>query len=171
LLKACGQRTYVESNFPAALPANHTGRSKVKHGRNFRRDRRLAFSAAHDRHSDKSASQTIREGATTMCDYSPHYVHSRPAKNRRQISNHGIRKTVTRGFASVQEPDVAVCLRPATELTFGTEPECHRPLYPVAARRPTWQGPQQSCSLSTDKSGSYRCPSRRIGICRWNNCA
>ena len=56
-----------------------------------------------------------------MCDYSLHSVASRPAKvGDRLVSSH-FGNSITRGFAAVGEPGVAVCLLPGTELSFACE--------------------------------------------------
>ena len=53
-----------------------------------------------------------------MCDYSLHSVASRPAKVGDQLVATDFVKSITRGFAAVGEPDVAVCLLPGTEVAF-----------------------------------------------------
>jgi len=53
-----------------------------------------------------------------MCDYSLHNVTSRPAKVCDKLNVTDFAKSITRGFAGVGEPDVAVCLLPGTELAF-----------------------------------------------------
>jgi len=55
-----------------------------------------------------------------MCDFSLHSVHSRPAKvgDRLVTRDFG---TGTRGFAALDDPNVAVCLMPGTELAFARE--------------------------------------------------
>jgi hypothetical protein len=53
-----------------------------------------------------------------MCDYSLNHVMSRPAKVGDKLVVTDFAKSLTRGFAAVGEPDVAVCLRPGTELAF-----------------------------------------------------
>jgi len=53
-----------------------------------------------------------------MCDYSLHHVASRPAKIGDKLIVTDFRQSITRGFAAVGEPDVAVCLLPGTELAF-----------------------------------------------------
>ena len=53
-----------------------------------------------------------------MCDYSLHSVASRPAKVGDQLVATDFVKLMTRGFAAVGEPDVAVCLLPGTEVAF-----------------------------------------------------
>jgi hypothetical protein len=59
-----------------------------------------------------------------MCDYSLELVASRPAKVGDQLVSTGFHQTMTRGFASVDEPNVAVCLLPGTELAFEEEVRC-----------------------------------------------
>jgi hypothetical protein len=53
-----------------------------------------------------------------MCDYSLHHIPSRPAKVADKLVVTDFAKSLTRGFAAVGEPDVAVCLLPGTELAF-----------------------------------------------------
>jgi len=60
-----------------------------------------------------------------MCDYSLHAVSSRPAKVGDKLITTDFPDTLTRGFSAVGEPDVAVCLRPGTELAFDEEVERH----------------------------------------------
>ena len=63
-----------------------------------------------------------------MCDYSLHGVASRPAKVGDELITTQFPHTITTGFAAVDEPNVAVCLRPGTELVFDHAPECWRPI-------------------------------------------
>jgi len=56
-----------------------------------------------------------------MCDYSLHAVASRPAKVGETLVTTTFRGASTRGFASVAEPEVAVCLLPGTELAFESD--------------------------------------------------
>ena len=60
-----------------------------------------------------------------MCDYSLHAVSSRPAKVGDKLVTTDFPDTLTRGFSAIGEPDVAVCLRPGTELAFEEEVERH----------------------------------------------
>jgi hypothetical protein len=53
-----------------------------------------------------------------MCDYSLHAVASRPARVGEALITTTFYGTSTRGFASVSEPNVAVCMLPGTELAF-----------------------------------------------------
>ena len=53
-----------------------------------------------------------------MCDYSLHNVASRPAKVGDKLVTTQFNNSVTRGFAAVGEPRVAVCLLPGTEIAF-----------------------------------------------------
>ena len=59
-----------------------------------------------------------------MCDYSLHLVASRPAKVGEKLVSTRFPYTDTRGFASVEERNVAVCLLPGTELAFDKEVQC-----------------------------------------------
>jgi hypothetical protein len=58
-----------------------------------------------------------------MCDYSLHNVTSRPAKVDDKLISAKFSTSVTRGFAAVGEPNVAVCLLPGTEVAFENEVE------------------------------------------------
>jgi hypothetical protein len=59
-----------------------------------------------------------------MCDHSLDLVASRPAKVGDQLVSTRFPEAITRGFASVGEPNVAVCLLPGTELAFEKEVQC-----------------------------------------------
>ena len=58
-----------------------------------------------------------------MCDYSLHLVASRPAKVGDKLVSTKFNNSITRGFASVGEPNVAVCLLPGTEVAFEADVE------------------------------------------------
>jgi len=53
-----------------------------------------------------------------MCDYSLHNVASRPAKVGDKVISTKFSNSITGGFAAAGEPDVAVCMRPGTEIAF-----------------------------------------------------
>ncbi len=55
------------------------------------------------------------------CDYSLHLVTSRPAKVGDTLVSTNFKNSITRGFAAVGEPTVAVCLHPGTEVAFERE--------------------------------------------------
>ena len=57
-----------------------------------------------------------------MCDYSLHLVASRPAKVGDKLVTTEFNNSLTRGFAAVGEPHVA--LLPGTEVAFEREVEC-----------------------------------------------
>ena len=59
-----------------------------------------------------------------MCDYSLNLVASRPAKLGDKLVTTRFPNSITRGFASVDDPKVAVCLLPGTELAFEDEVRC-----------------------------------------------
>jgi hypothetical protein len=62
--------------------------------------------------------------ASSMCDYSLHLVATRPAKVGDRLVSTRFANSITRGFAEVGEPAVAVCLAPGTELAFERDIEC-----------------------------------------------
>jgi len=55
-----------------------------------------------------------------MCDYSLQTVQSRPAKVGDKLTTHNF-GTGTKGFAAPENPSVAVCVLPGTELAFSEE--------------------------------------------------
>jgi hypothetical protein len=64
-----------------------------------------------------------------MCDYSLHAVASRAAKAGERLVSTNFPRTTTRGFATDDNRNVAVCLLPGTELAFDKEIECTRALF------------------------------------------
>jgi hypothetical protein len=70
-----------------------------------------------------------------MCDYSLHNVESRPAKVDDKLVSTRFPNSITRGFAAIGEPNVAVCLLPGTELAFEHEVEYDGPLGFLPSRR------------------------------------
>jgi hypothetical protein len=61
-----------------------------------------------------------------MCDYSLELVASRPARAGDKLVTTTFPNTITRGFASSEEQQMAVCLLPGTELAFDEEVKCER---------------------------------------------
>jgi hypothetical protein len=59
-----------------------------------------------------------------MCDYSLHLVASRLAKVGDKLVTTKFKNSLTGGFAAIEEPSVAVCLLPGTEVAFEREVEC-----------------------------------------------
>jgi hypothetical protein len=70
-----------------------------------------------------------------MCDYSLHHVASRPAKVGDKLVSTKFVNTPTGGFAAVNEPNVAVCLLPGTEIAFEQDIECEAALGILPSRR------------------------------------
>ena len=58
-----------------------------------------------------------------MCDYSLQEVASRAAKVGDKLVSTRFSNAITRGFAAADQPDVAVCLLPGTEIAFEREAE------------------------------------------------
>ena len=61
-----------------------------------------------------------------MCDYSLDLVASRPAKVDDKLVTTKFQNSMTRGFATIGEPNVAVCLLPGTEIAFEKEVKYER---------------------------------------------
>ena len=62
-----------------------------------------------------------------MCDYSLHHVATRPAQIEDKLVTTKFSNSITRGFAAVGQPNVAVCLLPGTEIAFDKNVECEPP--------------------------------------------
>ena len=58
-----------------------------------------------------------------MCDYSLESVMTRPAQVGDELITTGFSNSITRGFAALGHPEVAVCLRAGTEIAFEREIE------------------------------------------------
>ena len=58
-----------------------------------------------------------------MCDYGLHNVTARPARVGDKLVSTKFKNSITRGFAAVGEPDVAVYLLAGTEVAFEMEVE------------------------------------------------
>ena len=65
-----------------------------------------------------------------MCDYSLHLVASRPAKVGDELVSTEFDGSITRGFAAIGEPQIAVCLLPGTELAFAKKVEYEPAFHP-----------------------------------------
>jgi hypothetical protein len=64
-----------------------------------------------------------------MCDYSLHSVSSRPARAGDKLVTTSFPNSITRGFAGIDDPAVAVCLLPGTELAFENDVRWRRPFF------------------------------------------
>jgi hypothetical protein len=70
-----------------------------------------------------------------MCDYSLHHVASRPATVGDKLVTAKFVNTPTGGFAALGNANVAVCLRPGTELAFEHDVECEPMLGILPSRK------------------------------------
>jgi hypothetical protein len=61
-----------------------------------------------------------------MCDCSLDLVASRPAKVGDKLVTTKFQNSMTRGFAAIEMPNVAVCLLPGTEIAFEKEVKYER---------------------------------------------
>ena len=53
-----------------------------------------------------------------MCDYSLHALATRDARVGETLVSTKFHLTTTRGFGGANDPEIAVCLRPGTEIAF-----------------------------------------------------
>jgi hypothetical protein len=60
-----------------------------------------------------------------MCDYSLELIASRPAAVGDKLITTSFENTISRGFAAQDEPGLAVCVRPGTEIAFDRDVEYH----------------------------------------------
>jgi hypothetical protein len=70
-----------------------------------------------------------------MCDYSLQHVASRPAKVQDKLVTATFPNSITRGFAPVDQPAVAVCLLPGTEIAFDKDVEYRPAFWLLRSRR------------------------------------
>src|SRR5215213_3460046 len=68
-----------------------------------------------------------------MCDYSLHSVTHRPARVGDKLVTTSFHGSSTRGFMAKDEPGVAICVLPGTELAFDNAVCCER-MWPMRAR-------------------------------------
>jgi hypothetical protein len=71
-----------------------------------------------------------------MCDYSLENVMNRPATVGDKLITTSFTSSITRGFAAIEVPTVAVCLRPGTEIAFEREVE-YDAVFPLLRNRRT----------------------------------
>ena len=70
-----------------------------------------------------------------MCDYSLEHLASRPAKVGEKLVSNSFPNTTTIGFAALDDPTVAVCISPGTELAFDSEVKHFRRFWLLPKRR------------------------------------
>ena len=90
-----------------------------------------------------------------MCDYSLHHVATRPAQMEDKLVTTRFNNSITRGFAAVGEPNVAVCLLPGTELAFDENVECDSPFGGILTRK-IGQRLARFRQINADPSVSHR---------------
>jgi hypothetical protein len=89
-----------------------------------------------------------------MCDYSLHYVASRPAKVGDKLVTTRFRQSSTRGFAATDEPNVAVCLLPGTEIAFDRDVDCDQ-LFGFLRNRKVYGKLARFRQVNTDQSAQH----------------
>ena len=105
-----------------------------------------------------------------MCDYSLHAVATRAAEVGETLVSTKFRLTPTRGFAGIDSPDVAVCLRPGTALAFDNDVRHARILerddraVDRSGGRAEGNGPAIACDPNRKARGAGAFSSRRGGV-------
>ena len=94
-----------------------------------------------------------------MCDYSLHLVASRAAKVGDELVTTKFDNSLTRGFAAIGEPNVAVCLLPGTEVGFEKDVDFERVLG-ICRHGSSRKGG----SVPADKPGQAHVASRCAGV-------
>lgn len=89
-----------------------------------------------------------------MCDYSLDFVRSRPAHVGDRLVTTKFVNSTTRGFAAVGVPDVAVCLRPGTELAFDRDVEWY-PLFWFMRHRSLKQAVARFRQINQDEPNTH----------------
>jgi hypothetical protein len=84
-----------------------------------------------------------------MCDYSLEHLASRPAKVGDKLITTRFGHALTGGFCAVDQPQVAVCVQPGTELAFVREIESQ-----AAFRLFSTQARNQGGAVSARKRGT-----------------
>ena len=92
------------------------------------------------------------KGVPSMCDYSLHLVASRAAKVGDELVTTKFNNSITRGFAAIGEPNLAVCLLPGTEVAFEKEVSFDR----VVGIFPRGKLAEKGGSVPADKRGPVR---------------
>jgi hypothetical protein len=93
-----------------------------------------------------------------MCDYSLELVASRPAKIGDELVTTKFENSMTRGFAAIGQPNVAVCLLPGTEVAFKKEVKYERffALFPSMKFGTLGKKVAQFRQINTGKQGVHR---------------
>ena len=103
----------------------------------------LSKHSSHDRIfvSIRVAGALYEPELFAMCDYSLHGVATRPARVGDKLVTTQFWNTTTRGFSAMDEPRVAVCLLPGTEIAFENKVERHLTAFQVLFKkgRPTYR--------------------------------
>jgi hypothetical protein len=95
------------------------------------------------------------EEISSMCDYSLHLVKSRAAKAGDRLVTTSFALTSTRGFAAFDEPTVAVCLRPGTELAFENDVRSSQPLSMFFRRGQTFGRLVRFRQVNTERTDTH----------------
>ena len=99
-----------------------------------------------------------------MCDYSLESVRSRPARIGDKLVTRDF-GTGTRGFSASDDPALAVCVLPGTELAFVSDVAC--PSASLFGRMEDQDNQPPDSHLSAGQQGQVGCTSRCARISGW----
>ncbi len=91
-----------------------------------------------------------------MCDYSLQHLASRPAKLSDKLVTTRFKHSLTGGFCTIGEPNVAVCLMPGTEVAFEREIERLSPFWMRPKKTRVQGGALPSCEPGLPNHASRR---------------
>ncbi len=97
-----------------------------------------------------------------MCDYSLQHVASRPAKVGDELVSTKFHNSITRGFAAGEDPNVAVCLLPGTELAFESDVEYDPALGSFLPNRKVGEKLARFRKVNNDQHGEAGCSGRGL---------
>ena len=104
-----------------------------------------------------------QQGSSFNVRLSLDFVASRPAKVGDKLVTTKFKNSLTGGFAAVEEPTVAVCLLPGTEVAFETEVECEHVFKVFRSQKPIGQ---KVARIRQIQPGAAQRASRRVGVSR-----
>ena len=124
---------------------------------------RFVMRGNHEPANSAWAEGASNKGVLEMCDFSLQAVRSRPAKVGDKLVTRDF-GAGTRGFAAADDPGLAVCVMPGTELAFAGEVAC---LSTGLTRVEDKDDQPPDGHLSTSQQGEVGRPSRCARISRW----
>ena len=99
-----------------------------------------------------------------MCDYSLEHLTSRAAKVGDKLVTTHFKHSLTGGFCAIGEPNIAVCLKPGTEIAFDREVESISGFWMRSKKLGSMVARFRRCEPRMQSGAS-----RRTGIADWSD--